>query len=138
METYSLFMIKPNATKKNKIGEILAFVEKHGFEIMALKMIKMDEAFAEYFYEEHKGKSFFERLIKFMSSGKTVTAVLKREGGVPYLREIIGSTDPNEAKEGTIRKLYADDVTHNAVHASDSVEHARDEIKKIFKDFKFE
>ena len=137
METYSLFMIKPNATKKNKIGEILAFVEKHGFEIVALKMVEMDKAFAEYFYAEHKGKSFFERLINFMSSGKTVIAVLKRENGVSYLRKIIGSTDPSKAEEGTIRKLYADDVTQNAVHASDSVEHARDEIKKIFKDFKF-
>jgi nucleoside-diphosphate kinase len=137
MERYTLFMIKPNATEKNKIGEILAMVEKEGFVIVDMKMLYMDRAFAEYFYEEHKGKSFFERLVNFMSSGRTVACVLKREQGVSYLRKVVGATDPNEAEEGTIRKLFADDVTRNAVHASDSVEHAIQEIKKIFKDFDF-
>ena len=137
MERYTLFMIKPNATQKNKIGEILAIVEKEGFVIVDMKMLYMDKAFAEYFYQEHKGKVFFEKLVNFMSSGRTVACVLKRENGVSYLRKVVGSTDPNEAEDGTIRKLYADDVTRNAVHASDSVEHAKEEIKKIFKDFAF-
>ncbi len=138
MERYTLFMIKPNATAKNKIGEILAMVEKEGFVIVDMKMLYMDKQFAEYFYEEHKGKSFFENLVNFMSSGRTVACVLKREQGVSYLRKIVGSTNPEEAEAGTIRKLYADDVTRNAVHASDSVKHAKQEIKKIFKDFKFD
>lgn len=137
MERYTLFMIKPNATEKNKIGEILAIVEKEGFKIVDMKMLYMDRSFAEYFYEEHKGKSFFDRLVNFMSSGRTVACVLKREQGVSYLRKVVGATDPSQAEEGTIRKIYSDDVTGNAVHASDSVEHAKDEIRKIFKDFDF-
>lgn len=131
-------MIKPNATKKNKIGEILSIVESKGFEIVDMKMMYMTRKFAEYFYQEHKGKSFFENLVNFMSSDRTVACVLKRENAVKYLREVVGATNPQEAKEGTIRKLYADDVTRNAVHASDSVEHAKEEIKKIFEDFKFD
>ncbi|HCX73901.1 MAG TPA: nucleoside-diphosphate kinase, partial [Candidatus Cloacimonas sp.] len=120
---------------RRKIGEILQIVEKNGFSIEMLRMFQMDMAIAEKFYAEHKEKSFYHKLIDFMTSGKTVAAVLHRTNAVPVLRELIGNTDFRQARVGTIRFLYADSITRNAVHASDSIESAQREIGIIFPDY---
>ena len=135
MEHDTLFLIKPNVTSRSQIGEVLQMVEKNGFSIEMLKMFKMDMATAEEFYTEHKGKSFYHRLVDFMTSGKTVAAVLHRTNAVPLLRELIGNTDFHQARAGTIRFLYANSITRNAVHASDSIESAKREIGIIFPDY---
>ena len=130
-----MLLIKPNATAKNKIGEILKIMEDHGFVIEALKMMILDDEVTSRFYAEHKGKPFYEGLVKFMHSGKTVAAVLKRENAILELRKLVGDTDPEKAEAGTIRRLYGETVRMNAVHASDSVENAKREISIIFPDF---
>ena len=137
MEHNTLLLIKPNITAKNKIGEILKIIEDHGFIIDRLKMFRMSEKIASEFYQEHKGKSFYGRLVEFMMSGTTVGAVLHRNNAVQMLRELIGNTDHQKAHPGTIRFLYGETITRNAVHASDSIEHAEREIKLIFPDFTF-
>lgn len=131
----TLFLIKPNATEKHKIGAILKTVEENGFTIEALKMFTMDRSLAEEFYAEHTSKSFFEKLLAFMTSGKTVAAVLTCHNAVEKLRELVGNTEPKKAKPGTLRYLYGDheNMTRNAVHAADSVDHARKEIEIIFR-----
>ncbi len=128
----ALLLIKPNATKKHVSGAILKMIEEAGFEIVAMKMLRMDRAFAETFYDVHRGKSFFERLIDFMISGKTIAVALQKDNAVTSLREFIGATNPDEAAEGTIRRLYGDTVTFNAVHASDSDDNARKELAFVF------
>lgn len=128
----TLLLIKPNATRKGHIGDILAIIEKNGYTIKLLKSFQFDKALAEKFYAEHIGKEFFERLVTFMTSGMTVAALLEKEDSVPDLRELIGDTNPEKRKPGTIRYLYADSVTENAVHASDSHDHALYEINLIF------
>ena len=135
MERYTLLLIKPNATAQNKIGEILKIVKDNSFTIEALEMMILDNKITARFYAEHKGKPFYEPLVKFMHSGKTVAAVLKRENAVTELRKIVGNTDPAKAESGTIRHLYGNSLRENAVHASDSVENARREISIIFPDF---
>jgi nucleoside-diphosphate kinase len=117
-------MIKPNATGRNLTGEILAIINKAGFKIIAMKMLKLSKEQAESFYAGHKGKSFFEDLIAFMTSGYVVAAVLQKDNAVKEFRKLIGNTNPALAAEGTIRKLYADSVRCNAVHGSDSDENA--------------
>lgn len=128
----TLLLIKPNATKKKHIGDILSIIEKNGYEIKNLKAFTFDTALANKFYKEHIGKEFFERLISFMMSGLTVGALLEKDDAVLSLRELIGSTKPENRKPGTIRALYADSFTENAVHASDSHDHALREIFLIF------
>ncbi len=138
MKEYTLFLIKPDSTERNHIGAILKIVEEHDFIVEEMKLLKMDRAFAEHFYEEHKDKDFFERLIKFMTSGKTVAAILSRQDAVQELRKVIGKTDYHETRPETIRRIYGETVTRNAVHASDSPGHAKEEILKVFPDFKFD
>lgn len=128
----TLFLIKPNVTGKNKVGRILKMVEENGFTIQKMKMFKMSQAFAFKFYEIHKEKSFFEKLVKFMCSGKTVAVLLQRENAIDKLRELVGDTNPQKANLGSIRYLFGDDITRNAVHASDSQETAQKEIKLVF------
>ncbi len=132
MEYDTLFMIKPNATAKNNIGQILKMVEEHGFIIDWMKMIKFDEKLAGEFYSEHKGKPFYPRLVDFMKSGKTVAVVLHRNNAVQLLRKLVGDTDCEQANPGTIRYLFGDTITRNAVHASDSIESAKREIALVF------
>ncbi len=136
MEHETLLLIKPNITAQNKVGEILAIVEKNGFIIDHLKMCIMTDDTAAKFYAEHRGKSFYNRLLAFMKSGKTVAAVLHRDDAVKKLRELVGNTDYKKARMGTIRRLYGETVTRNAVHASDSIEHAKKEIEIIFPELK--
>jgi nucleoside-diphosphate kinase len=128
----TLLLIKPDAVKKNLIGEILRRTEDAGFEIVNLKMTKLTTAGARRFYQVHKGKPFFEKLIRFMTSGQVVAVLLRRKNAVKKLREIVGATDPREAKRGTIRHDLAINVTKNAVHASDSVRSFRFESKFFF------
>jgi len=136
MEQSTLLIIKPNVTAKNKSGEIIKIVEDHGFVIESIKKFRMDEELANEFYAEHTGKSFFAELMGFMLSGTVVAVVLRRENAITFLRELIGNTIKEKAKPGSIRYLYADSSTQNAVHASDSVGRAKIEIDLIFPEFK--
>jgi nucleoside-diphosphate kinase len=128
----TLFMIKPDAVKNHKIGPILAEVEKAGFEILDLRLVRLTPDTARRFYAVHEGKPFLDDLVAFMSSGPAVPVRLRRENAVPALRELIGATDPKEAKPGTIRALHAESKQCNAVHASDSPETAKTEIQFFF------
>ncbi|TSA23688.1 nucleoside-diphosphate kinase [bacterium] len=132
MEQKTLLLIKPNATKKNKIGSIFKIVEDNGFVIEQLKMFSMDNDLADTFYAEHICKSFYLQLKSFMLSGKIVGAVLFREDAIVKLRELVGNTNFEKAAHGTILFLFADSFTENAVHASDSHESAELEISLIF------
>ena len=126
-------MIKPDAVKRNLIGEILKRVERAGFEIVELKMVKLSVPEAKRFYQIHRGKPFFDKLVKYVSSGKVVVALLRKKNAVKDLRELIGSTDPKNAKKGTIRSDLAINTTQNSVHASDSPQNAKIEIEFFFK-----
>jgi nucleoside-diphosphate kinase len=128
--TFSI--IKPNAVRKGVIGPIVARFEAEGLKISAMRMTHMSRAEAEGFYAEHIGKPFFEGLMAFMTSGPCVVMVLEGEGAILRNREIMGATNPANAAEGTLRKLYADSLTENAVHGSDAPETAAREIAWFF------
>ena len=117
-------MIKPDAVEKGHIGNILERVTSAGFTIKALKLTQLTVDNAESFYEVHKERPFFGELITFMTRGPIVAAVLEKENAVSDFRSLIGSTNPSEAAEGTLRKLYATSMGENAVHGSDSDENA--------------
>jgi nucleoside-diphosphate kinase len=125
-------MIKPDAVAGKKAGLILAHVEKAGFRIVGMKLKHMSRAEAEGFYAVHKGRGFFEELVTFMSEGPSVLLVLEADGAVPKWREVMGATNPANAAEGTIRKLYAESIGRNASHGSDSDENAAIEIAYWF------
>jgi nucleoside-diphosphate kinase len=120
----TLTMIKPSAVSSQYTGPILNMINEAGFRIIAMKMTKMTVKQAEEFYAIHRGKPFYESLVKYMSSGPIVTAILEKENAVEEYRKLIGATNPAEATEGTIRKKYAESVEKNAVHGSDSDENA--------------
>jgi nucleoside-diphosphate kinase len=126
-------MIKPDAVKRNLIGEIFKRVERAGFGIVELKIVKLSVPEAKRFYQVHRGKPFFDKLVKYVSSGKVVVALLRKKNAVKDLRELIGSTDPKMAKKGTIRRDLAINTTENSVHASDSPQNAKIEIEFFFK-----
>ncbi len=128
----TLLIIKPDAYENRHVGEIISILEKKGLIIKDIKIETFTKERAEGFYDVHRGKHFFEKLIEFMTSGTIVEIVLEHENCVEYVREINGNTNPENAAEGTIRKLYASSMTCNAVHASDSVENAKKEIAYIF------
>ena len=117
-------MIKPCAVKNNFIGPILKMINEKGFKIKAIKMTRFTRDRAEAFYAVHTGKPFFEELVEFMSSGPLVAAILEKENAINDFRELIGNTNPEKAAEGTIRKLFAESLTANAVHGADSDENA--------------
>ena len=125
-------IIKPCAVRNGHTGAILADIQKGGFEISAMKFIQITQAQAETFYSVHRGQPFYEPLVKFMTSGPVVVAILKRENAVEEYRKLIGTTDPANAAEGTIRKKYAKNTRENAVHGSDSVENAAIESNFFF------
>ena len=130
MSNTTLMMIKPDAVENGYIGNILQKVLSSGFQIKALKLTQLSLNDAERFYEIHKERAFFNDLVSFMSRGPIVVAVLKKKDAVNSFRNLIGSTDPSEAAEGTIRKLYATSIGENAVHGSDSDDNA--EIESSF------
>jgi nucleoside-diphosphate kinase len=117
-------MIKPRAVQNNFIGPILKIINEKRFRIKAMKMTRFTRERAEAFYEIHKGKFFFNDLIDFMSSGPIVAAILEKDNAVDDFRELIGNTNPEKAAEGTIRKLFAENMTANAIHGADSDENA--------------
>lgn len=117
-------MIKPSAFRNNYTGPILKMITDAGFRIAAMKTTRLTEDRAAAFYSIHRGKSFFDSLVRFMSSGPIVAAILEKENAVDGFRELIGATDPAEAKEGTVRNLFGVNVQENAVHGSDSDENA--------------
>lgn len=125
-------MIKPDAVKAGHIGAILAKINDAGFRIKAMKMTKLSMEKAGEFYAVHKERPFYGELCEFMSSGHIVAAILEKDNAVADFRTLIGSTNPADAAEGTIRKLYAKSVGENAVHGSDSDENARIEGSFFF------
>jgi nucleoside-diphosphate kinase len=129
---FTFSIIKPNAVRTGKTGPILAMINEAGFDIAAMRMVRLTKQQAESFYSVHKGKPFFEGLIEFMTSGPVVVMILRHDDAVERFRKLIGSTDPGKAEPGTIRKLYAVSVQMNAVHGSDSVENAAIEANFFF------
>lgn len=121
----TLTMIKPEAVKNGNTGAILAMIENAGFQIVALKRKIMTPEDAAKFYSVHEGKPFYEFLCEYMSSGPIIAAILKKDNAVEDFRTLVGKTNPEEAAEGTIRKAFAESVTKNAVHGSDSDENAQ-------------
>lgn len=117
-------MIKPIAVRNNYIGAILKLINESGFRIKALKYTHLTKQQAMNFYSVHAEMYFYEELTTFMSSGPIVAAILEKENAVADFRKLIGATDPAKAEEGTIRKLYAESMSHNAIHGSDSDENA--------------
>ena len=130
--TFSI--IKPDATKRNITGKINSLIEENGLRIIAQKRIRLEKSQAENFYKIHKDKPFFNDLIEYMTSEPVVLQVLESENAVNKYREIMGATNPKEAKEGTIRNLHALNVQENSVHGSDSIENANIEINFFFHD----
>ena len=128
--TFSI--IKPDAVAKNIIGEIYHRFECAGLHIIAAKMLHLSQELAAGFYAEHKGKPFYDNLLKFMTSGPIVVQVLEGQDAIRRHRELLGSTDPEKAQAGTIRADHAISVTQNAVHGSDSSESAAREIEFFF------
>lgn len=131
MET-TLSIIKPNAVEDNHIGEIIARFEKEGLRIAAAKLTKLTKEKAEGFYIEHKDRPFFGSLVSFMTSGPVLLMALQGENAIQKNREIMGATNPAEAEEGTLRKLFARSLEQNAVHGSDSPASAEREISYFF------
>lgn len=130
----TLAIIKPDAVGSGKAGKILAHLEGAGFTVRALRLLSLSTEQAGAFYAVHEGRPFYEELVEFMTSGPVIPMVLEADDAVPLLRETIGATDPAEAEEGTVRKLYAESKGRNAIHASDSDENARNEIGFFFSD----
>ena len=130
----TLLIIKPDAVRNRHVGKIIAVLEEKGIVIRNMKMIRLTKELAEGFYEIHRNKSFYEQLVEFMISDPVIVIVLEHDDCVKYIREIIGNTNPEEAAEGTIRRLFAESMTFNAVHASDSIENAEKEIYYMFGD----
>lgn len=128
--TFSI--IKPNAVKKNVMGKIISQFEDNQLKIAAAKLVVLERSKAEEFYKEHKERPFFGELVDFMTSGPIMIMALAGENAVAKNREIMGATNPADAKEGTIRKLYGDSVGENAVHGSDSPESAQRELALFF------
>ncbi|MDE1568902.1 nucleoside-diphosphate kinase [Aquabacter sp. L1I39] len=128
--TFSI--IKPDATRRNLTGAINAVIEKAGLRIVAQKRVLMTQAQAETFYGVHRERPFFKDLVSFMTSGPVVVQVLEGEDAVAKYREVMGATNPANAAEGTIRKLFAESIEANSAHGSDSVENAQVEIAQFF------
>jgi len=118
-------MIKPEAVEAGNIGAILKMIENNGFKIVAMKKVKLTRQRAGTFYQVHKEQPFYSELVEYMSSGPIISAILEKENAVADFRALIGTTDPAEAAEGTIRKLFAESKSKNAVHGSDSDKNAQ-------------
>lgn len=129
-QTFSI--IKPNAVKKDVMGNIITMFEERGLKVAAAKLTVIAKEKCEEFYAEHKERPFFGELVEFMTSGPVMLMVLSGEGAISKNREIMGATNPEEAAEGSIRKLFGDSMGENAVHGSDSPESAQREIGLFF------
>ena len=132
MNNRTLAIIKPDAIRKNYIGQIITRITDAGFKIKAMKMVRVGRSSAEGFYRIHKGRPFYEALIDYITSEPVIAIALEKENAVKDFRKLIGATDPAKAEEGTIRKLYAKNTRENAIHGSDSNENAAIEISHFF------
>ena len=130
--TFSI--LKPDATERNLTGAVNAVIEKAGLRIVGQRRIRMSREQAERFYDIHRERPFFGELVEFMTSGPVVVQVLEGDNAVARYREVMGATNPAQADEGTIRKLFARSVGVNSVHGSDSAENAQIEIRQFFTD----
>ncbi|MCX7881959.1 MAG: nucleoside-diphosphate kinase [Brevinematales bacterium] len=128
-------MIKPDACKAGHIGHIISMIEKEGFTIIHLQMLKLTEKSVRMFYMEHVEKPFFPSLLEFTLSGKVVAMVLEKENAIEDFRKLMGATDPKKATKGTIRHTYGTEMPANAIHGSDSRESAKREITLFFGEF---
>jgi nucleoside-diphosphate kinase len=128
----TLSIIKPDATRRNITGEIIARFEKAGLRVVAQKRLLLSRVQAEAFYAVHRQRPFFEGLVKFMTSGPVVVQVLEGENAIAKNREVMGATDPAKAAPGTIRKDFAENIEANSVHGSDAPETAAEEIRFFF------
>src|SRR3954468_6433547 len=128
----TLSNVKPDAVKKNVVGQILARFEKAGLRIVAARMMHLSRAEAEGFYAVHRQRPFFKDLVDFMVSGPVLVQVLEGDNAIAKNRELMGATDPKKAEKGTIRADFADSIDANAVHGSDSAENARTEVAYFF------
>jgi len=131
----TLLIIKPDGVSRRLTGVILARIERKGYMIERMKMINVSSELAQKHYEVHKGQSFYEKLVNYITSGPVVVAIIQGEGCIGGLRYIMGNTDPLEAAPGTIRGDYATNVTMNLIHGSDSPESAEREIELFFPDY---
>lgn len=128
----TLTIIKPDAVRKNGIGDIIEQFEKNHFRILCMKMLQINKHQAEQFYAVHAGKPFYESLTNFMSGGPIVALALEKENAIADLRRLMGATNPANAEEGTIRKKWATNIEHNAIHGSDAEDTARFELSFFF------
>lgn len=129
---HTFTMIKPSAFKAGHVGSIIKMIQEGGFQIKAMKLTRLSEEQAGAFYAVHSGKPFYESLVKFMSSGPIIAMILQKENAVEAFRNFIGATNPEQAAEGTIRKLYGTSLQQNAVHGSDSDDNAAIESEFFF------
>ncbi|MFC1655089.1 nucleoside-diphosphate kinase [Myxococcota bacterium] len=134
MTERTLSIIKPDAVSKGLIGNIIARFEREGLRIAAMRMLHLTKEKAEGFYAVHRERPFFPELVDFMISGPIVVMVLEGDDAIGHNRDIMGATDPSQAAEGTLRKLYAESIQNNAVHGSDAPETAKFEIGYFFPD----
>jgi nucleoside-diphosphate kinase len=128
----TLAIVKPDAVEQKRAGRVLSRIEEEGFAIVAMRMVRLSREEAEGFYAVHRGRPFFNDLTAFMSSGPAIVMVLEGENAISRWREIMGATDPAEAADGTLRKLFATNIERNAVHGSDAPETAASEISYFF------
>ena len=131
---FTLTIVKPDAFGSGKAGKIIGHLEAQGFKVRASRVLHMTEAQAKEFYAVHKERPFYGSLVTFMTSGPSMPMVLEKADAVAALRQAIGATDPKEAAEGTVRKLFAESKERNAIHASDSDENAQRESRFFFSD----
>ncbi len=132
MKQRTLAILKPDCVQKKLIGKVLDHLLNKGFEIIGMKMVHLTKQTAGEFYAVHKGRPFYAELVEFMTESPVVVLALEKENAVADLREVIGATDPAEAAEGTVRRLYAESKGRNIIHASDSVENAKIELGFFF------
>lgn len=130
----TLSILKPDAVRKNLIGKIFTLIEGAGLKVIGTRMLKLSENQAKEFYAVHKERPFYNALVKYMTSGPVVVSALEGESAVTKYRDVMGATNPADAKAGTIRKLYAESIESNAVHGSDSLANAKIEIDFFFRD----
>ena len=128
----TLAILKPDCVRKNLQGEVIARIQKAGFTILGMKQLRLTKETAGAFYAVHKGRPFYDGLVEFMSGGSCMPIALQKENAVADFRTLIGATDPREAVDGTIRKLFADNKGENIVHGSDSPENGKIEVAFFF------
>ena len=132
MAERTLAILKPDCIRRDLAGKVIDHLLNAGFKIVALKMVKLTREVAGEFYAVHKERPFYNHLLDFMTETKVIPLILEKENAVPELRKTIGATDPVEAEDGTVRKLYAENKQNNIIHASDSIENASKEISFFF------